>query len=92
VFDDLVRLETILSQAVDRLEAAGLCVRRPNPLARRSSIVQPAQPFAGPARLEARTTAPRTTRPEPDLAGGRPVAPRRPEPRFSPLPAWPLCW
>lgn len=28
------------SQAVDRLEAAGLCIRRPNPLDRRSSIVE----------------------------------------------------
>lgn len=28
------------SQAVDRLEAAGQCVRRPNPLDRRSSIVE----------------------------------------------------
>jgi DNA-binding MarR family transcriptional regulator len=28
------------SQAVDRLEAAGQCVRRPNPLDRRSSILE----------------------------------------------------
>jgi DNA-binding MarR family transcriptional regulator len=28
------------SQAVDRLEAAGQCVRRPNPLDRRSSIIE----------------------------------------------------